>query len=52
MSRRERADWLAELWAEHVAQCGRCTDLHAACRAGDEIDWLTRRVHSTRKGDV
>lgn len=44
MSAQERADWLAELWAEHVTECGLCTDTHPACRAGDDTTWLLLRA--------
>ncbi len=40
MTRRDRVDWLAELWIEHVNECGRCVETHAACKAGELTAWL------------
>ena len=44
MTARDRADWLAELWAAHVDECARCTETHAGCRLGDDTDWLLMRA--------
>lgn len=40
MTARERADWLAELYVEHVDDCARCTDTQPACHLGQLIDFL------------
>ena len=44
MTALDRADWLAELWAEHVDDCSVCTDTHVGCRIGDDTDWLLLRA--------
>lgn len=41
MTRKERLDWLAELYFEHCErECSACTDTHAACKAGELTAWL------------
>ncbi len=50
MTALERADWLAELWAAHVDECGRCTETHAGCLLGDDTDWLLMRAAREGQG--
>lgn len=40
MDPKERADWLAELYVEHVDDCSRCVDTQPACHVGQLIDFL------------
>lgn len=44
MSARDRADWLAELYGEHVDDCDACTDTAPSCAVGDLIDFLLRHA--------